>query len=153
MLLRTISSNKTTYLWKWLRTSCLEFALFESTPTNKKTLSLVRDRGLLHQLRKFAGGVTVIMISHIPCLGLGQERRILLNHRDNGLIIDGLQLRDGGKLGQVVIGQTPGRGGASLKIIGLDPVQRLDSIFFAKTYSCNSCKHFQILSQIRALDI
>ena len=52
---------------------------------------------------------------------------MLPDHRDNGVVIDGLQLRDGGKLGRVVIGQTPGRGGASLKIIGLDPVYRLDS--------------------------
>ena len=66
-------------------------------------------------------------------LWLGQgRRRLLLDGGDIGVVIDGLQLRDGGKLGRVVIGQTPGRGGASLKIIGLDPVQRLDSTFFAK---------------------
>ena len=73
------------------------------------------------------------MIGHISCLGLGQERRILPNHGDNGVGIDWLQLQDGGQLGRVVIGQPLGRGGASLKIVGLDPVQRLDSTFFAKT--------------------
>ena len=65
-------------------------------------------------------------------LWLGQSRRrLLLDRGDIGVVIDGLQLRDGGKRGRVTImcvaiGHTPGRGGASLKIMGLDPVQRLD---------------------------
>ena len=61
------------------------------------------------------------------------------------MVIDGLQLWDGGQQRQVAIGQTPRRGGASLKIIGLDPVQRLDSTFFAKTKVCiviNTFKSF-----------
>ena len=69
-------------------------------------------------------------LGHLLWLGQGGGR-LLLDGGDIGVVSDGLQLRDGGQRGRVAImcvaiGQAPGGGDASLKITGLDPVQRLD---------------------------